>query len=318
MFDFALEVPKKALEIGAIRLDPEQGFKWTKGNIMPIYCDMRRFQSFPDARGILANGMINLLMEEGLSPHYIVGTPTAGIAPATMLARRSRKPLLGFDGENFFDYKIKPQKERPRKRRDICAIVSNSPHGIPDGVSIADESVLPFMYVRKENKGHGLGKKIEGLRDDIRGNVDFIARYTVDEKSYDREAIRSIEEGGQMRVLNQDTEFYRRKEPVDVRGKEVLVVEDLTSTGGSAFEILQNLRNRGAIVNNVISGFSYELSKAVRLSGEERYNIIPVSSYRHLMSAAEQSGEFSAEQMRALESWRSDPFGWAKKVGLEK
>jgi orotate phosphoribosyltransferase len=91
-------IAHKALEIGAIKLNPDNPFTWASGFRMPIYNDNRMFLFYPVQRNIIAAGFQNLLRQEigafNIGYDVIAGTSTAGISPATTLADGEHAPLI--------------------------------------------------------------------------------------------------------------------------------------------------------------------------------------------------------------------------------
>ncbi len=84
---------KEALQLGAIRLRPEDPFTWASGYRMPIYNDNRQLLALPKARALVAEAFSEMLIALGFDPDNIAGTATAGIPHATTLADRMGKPL---------------------------------------------------------------------------------------------------------------------------------------------------------------------------------------------------------------------------------
>lgn len=84
---------KEALQLGAIRLRPEDPFTWASGYRMPIYNDNRQLLARPKARALVAEAFSEMLDALGFDPDNIAGTATAGIPHATTLADRLVKPL---------------------------------------------------------------------------------------------------------------------------------------------------------------------------------------------------------------------------------
>ena len=84
---------KQALELGAIRLRPEDPFSWASGFRMPIYNDNRQLLALPKARSLVAEAFSEMVKALAFDPDNIAGTATAGIPHATTLADRLLKPL---------------------------------------------------------------------------------------------------------------------------------------------------------------------------------------------------------------------------------
>jgi orotate phosphoribosyltransferase len=96
--NYGTEIAKKALEIKAIKLRPEDPFTWASGFRMPIYNDNRMFLFYPQCREVITSGFETLLGEEaiqwGIKGPVIAGTSTAGIPHATALANNLNLPLI--------------------------------------------------------------------------------------------------------------------------------------------------------------------------------------------------------------------------------
>ncbi len=93
MSSIANAIAELALEMGAVRLQPDNPFTWASGYRMPIYNDNRTFLQSPEARKLIASGFESKLHELGYYPKVLAGTATAGIPHATTLADMLRLPL---------------------------------------------------------------------------------------------------------------------------------------------------------------------------------------------------------------------------------
>jgi len=101
---------KISLEIGAIKINLNEPFKWASGYYMPIYNDNRMLLMNHKFRETIANGFEKLIKSENLEYDAIAGTSTAGISPATTLADRLRCPLI-YVREKPKDHGLKKQIE---------------------------------------------------------------------------------------------------------------------------------------------------------------------------------------------------------------
>ncbi|HIV81189.1 MAG TPA: orotate phosphoribosyltransferase [Candidatus Salinicoccus merdavium] len=153
-------VAKALLNIGAVKIQPDDPFTWASGIISPIYCDNRQIIGNVDARKDIVKYFVEKIKDMSPEAEVIAGTSTAGI---------------------------------------------------PHAAFISDEMELPMSYVRGSKKKHGTGRLIEGA---------------------------------------------------SVKGKKVVLIEDLISTGGSSIEAAEILREEGAEVEIVLAIFSYQLEKA--------------------------------------------------------
>ncbi|MDF9866657.1 orotate phosphoribosyltransferase [Bacilli bacterium PM5-3] len=86
-------IAKSLLEIQAVFLKPDEPFTWASGIKSPIYCDNRLTLSFPNVRDIVEQGFVDLINKEFSDVDCIVGTATAGIGHAAIIASLMKKPM---------------------------------------------------------------------------------------------------------------------------------------------------------------------------------------------------------------------------------
>lgn len=84
--DVGRRIAEQGLRIGAIKLNPDDPFRWASGYRMPIYNDNRMFLFHPEARRTIARGLAAIVEEEGIAPEVVAGTATAGIPHGALLA----------------------------------------------------------------------------------------------------------------------------------------------------------------------------------------------------------------------------------------
>ena len=80
-------IAKYLLEISAVFLRPSQPFIWSSGIKSPIYCDNRLILSYPKVRDIVEEALAKTVEEYFPECEYIMGTATAGIAHAALVAK---------------------------------------------------------------------------------------------------------------------------------------------------------------------------------------------------------------------------------------
>lgn len=85
------EIATILLDTQAVFLSIEHPFTWTSGIQSPIYCDNRKVLAFPKERSIVKQAFLEQL--QSLSFDAIMGTATAGIPMASILADALDKPL---------------------------------------------------------------------------------------------------------------------------------------------------------------------------------------------------------------------------------
>lgn len=80
------EVAKILLDTKAVKLSPEEPFKWSSGWNSPIYCDNRTVLSFPAERKAIKEALAAKIKAEFPDADTLVGVATAGIAMGALLA----------------------------------------------------------------------------------------------------------------------------------------------------------------------------------------------------------------------------------------
>ncbi|HEY8401304.1 MAG TPA: orotate phosphoribosyltransferase [Cytophagaceae bacterium] len=88
------EIALALLESGAVKLRPEEPFKWASGWNSPIYCDNRLTLSFPAIRSKIKNALVAAVKEQFSEVEAIAGVATAGIPQGTLIAEVLNLPFL--------------------------------------------------------------------------------------------------------------------------------------------------------------------------------------------------------------------------------
>lgn len=79
-------IAKDLLDIKAVFLRPNEPFTWASGIKSPIYCDNRLTLSYPNVRKDIENGLAKLIKDSFPDAACLMGTATAGIAHAALVA----------------------------------------------------------------------------------------------------------------------------------------------------------------------------------------------------------------------------------------
>ena len=87
------EIAKILLKLKAVTLSPEEPYTWASGIKSPIYCDNRLTLSYSEDRSIVEKGLVDLIKEEYPQVEYIMGTATAGIPHAAIIADKMGLPM---------------------------------------------------------------------------------------------------------------------------------------------------------------------------------------------------------------------------------
>jgi len=147
--------------------------------------------------------------------------------------------------------------EKEFGKPDVIAGIATG--GIPQGVLVAQELGLPFIYVRSNVKDHVLGNLIEGTYE---------------------------------------------------AGQNVIVVEDLISTGGSSLQGVQALKDAGLKVKGLIAIFSYGFDTADEAFEKAECPYVVLSDYDHLIEQAVNLEYIKEDELDQLKKWRELPSTW--------
>ena len=93
-------IAKDLLSIKAVFFRPEQPFTWASGIKSPIYCDNRLVLSDVKVRADVENGLAKLISEHFEGVDALMGTSTAGIAHAALVADILSLPMGYVRGGN--------------------------------------------------------------------------------------------------------------------------------------------------------------------------------------------------------------------------
>ena len=207
--NIAQQTAEYLLQINAIKLNPENPFKWASGWLSPIYCDNRIVLSYPEVRTFLAATLAKGIRSEFGKEIVIAGVATGAI-------------------------------------------------GI--GILVAQQLDLPFIYVRPEAKKHGRKNQIEG----------------------------------QLKTE-----------------QNIVVIEDLISTGKSSLNAVIALKEAGARILGMKALFTYgfEISNIAFKNAEIKLQTL--CDYQQLLTVALKQGKISKKQAENLQVWRKNPSEWS-------
>jgi len=99
-------------------------------------------------------------------------------------------------------------------------------------------------------------------------------------------------------------------------GKNVLLIEDLISTGGSAINAVNAIRKAGGIVDYCLCIFSYGFTEARKKFNEINCQYHSLLSFPALLEEAKKMELLSNDQIKSLKAWHKSPFKWAETKGL--
>ncbi len=92
--------------------------------------------------------------------------------------------------------------------------------------------------------------------------------------------------------------------------QNVVVIEDLISTGKSSLNAVKALKSSGANIKGMVAIFTYGFEVAKKNFGEEHLDLYTLSDYEHLVNLASETGYIKEEQLQTLMQWRENPSAW--------
>ncbi len=92
-----------------------------------------------------------------------------------------------------------------------------------------------------------------------------------------------------------------------IEGQKVVVVEDLISTGGSVIDVVNVLREAGAIVLGIVSIFTYNMEKSKKALEEANVKNISLSNFDIMVDVAVQNGYIKESDKERLIKFRNNP-----------
>lgn len=93
-------------------------------------------------------------------------------------------------------------------------------------------------------------------------------------------------------------------------GQNVVVIEDLISTGKSSLNAVEALKEAGAVVKGMVAIFSYEFDVANENFKTANVDLTTLSNYSHLLQQASDTQYITEEELSTLHDWRRNPSEW--------
>ena len=103
---------------------------------------------------------------------------------------------------------------------------------------------------------------------------------------------------------------HGRKNQIEGRiipGQKVVVVEDLISIGGSVIDVVNVLREAGAIVLGIVSIFTYNMTKSINALSVANVKNISLSNFDVMVEVAAEEGYIKGEDKERLIKFRNNP-----------
>lgn len=99
-------------------------------------------------------------------------------------------------------------------------------------------------------------------------------------------------------------------EGVVEKGQNVIVIEDLISTGGSSIKAVEALREMGCNVKGMVAIFTYGFDEAVTNLKNANCPLFTLSDYNSLIEVALKHKYITEKDLESLKEWRINPSVW--------
>jgi orotate phosphoribosyltransferase len=93
-------------------------------------------------------------------------------------------------------------------------------------------------------------------------------------------------------------------------GSNVVVIEDLISTGKSSLNAVKALKKANATVKGMIAIFSYGFAIADENFKKDNIELTTLSNYESLLEQAVDTNYISEKELKTLNDWRENPSVW--------
>ena len=93
-------------------------------------------------------------------------------------------------------------------------------------------------------------------------------------------------------------------------GSNVIVIEDLISTGMSSLNAVNAIKGESSSVNAMLSIFSYSFDFANDRFKSEKINLISLADYNILVEIVKEQKIINHDEIDKLQRWREDPEDW--------
>ena len=93
-------------------------------------------------------------------------------------------------------------------------------------------------------------------------------------------------------------------------GSEVVVIEDLISTGKSSLNAIKALKKENVTVKGMVAIFTYGFAIADENFKTDNIELTTLSDYNALLEQANDTNYISEKELKTLQSWRENPSEW--------
>lgn len=110
-----------------------------------------------------------------------------------------------------------------------------------------------------------------------------------------------------------DAKGHGRKNQIEgfiESGQNIVVVEDLISTGKSSLNAVKALKKAGVNVKGMVAIFTYGFDIATKNFEKENVTLHTLSNYENLLEEALETNYISEKELLTLSEWNTNPSEW--------
>lgn len=101
-----------------------------------------------------------------------------------------------------------------------------------------------------------------------------------------------------------------------IEGKHVLLVEDLTTDGGSKIKFCEAIRKAGAEITDTIVVFYYDIFPESRINLQNiNLNLHYLATWHDVLDMCKSQNHFDPDTLSQVEDFLGDPLAWSSKNG---
>ena len=94
------------------------------------------------------------------------------------------------------------------------------------------------------------------------------------------------------------------------KGQNVVVIEDLISTGNSSLQAVETLKEAGAVIKGMVAIFTYGFDVATKNFTDKNINLVTLSNYQYLLEQALDSNYINENELVTLKEWSANTSEW--------
>jgi orotate phosphoribosyltransferase len=119
-----------------------------------------------------------------------------------------------------------------------------------------------------------------------------------------------------VRKESKDHGTQNRIEGGEIRGQQVLLVEDMVTTGGSSLNGVTLLRDSGATVTDCLAITTFGFPMAYHAFQVANVRLHALTDFYTIVQEGVSVGKLDASDIEIIEDWLHEPHHWAERHGL--